>query len=173
MKTEKLLEKIKFLKDKSDIYKSQGKDCPGLYRVINIIENCKNTLTERQKQIFKLYYLEELTLVNIAAKIGWSRDTVSRDIKKINHKFQVLFDDVDIERYLMNKTVYNYLKWELDHLKESINLVERYAAGEIIILNKRWIMRILKIYKAFNKAKDIEDQDQVINIIANEMGLIA
>ncbi len=100
MKAKQLLENINFLKAKRDIYKNSNKSCPDLEKIITLFGVCKEALSDRQKKVLELHYLEELTIIDTATEIGWSKTTVSRDIEEIKNRLNNLLNDVDLDPYL-------------------------------------------------------------------------
>ena len=73
----------------------------------------------------------------------------------------------------MPKPVYNYLKYELEHLEENWEKVERFAEGELVEnMGIKIAIRIIKIKKATIKAEKYNKKEHKIEIIAKELGFV-
>jgi len=60
--------------------------------LIELFEMYEPLFTERQREIFKLYYFEDLSLGEIAAELGIKRQTIHGVLKEIERKL-LLFEE--------------------------------------------------------------------------------
>lgn len=60
-----------------------------------IIKDCIMGLNEEEQKLFYLYYIEELTMREIAKIINKSKSMVCKDIKKLNTKLKNYLEEVD------------------------------------------------------------------------------
>lgn len=54
-----------------------------------VADALERTLTERQKQMLRLYYLEQIPMKEIARLLGVNQSTVSRTLKTVREKLEV------------------------------------------------------------------------------------
>ena len=94
MEAKELLENIKLLKQKQELFEELNKNNEALETAIKIYEKAYPIYTERQKEIIDLHYFEEKNIMETALATEWSYDTVYNDLQKIKRTLNQLIKNI-------------------------------------------------------------------------------